>query len=205
MKKIITLILLICLTTSIGTPSIPKHSKVRTEKYQQSEYDKALERAFRLVKPTEIVAYVIQQSFIENVDPTDMVAILHVENPNQKVDAENKNIKKVWNKKKKKYVLEVVSTDNGLFQLNSEYIQEFIQKFWTPHETETFDVNNYKHNTRVAIRLYKSLLKSLNSQDLAVCAYNGGSGNVARNTIPQRTLEKYLPDFKRYKEIMMKE
>lgn len=206
------------ISTSIGVSSVIIRYNNSEPVKKQRYYDLCLERIWRFTQPSEITIYVLNQSIIEGVDPVDMVAILYVENPVENPKAVNKNYKKVWdkktkkmiiateyNKKKERYVPIVESTDNGLFQLNSECVEEFIYKFWTPYETETFNINNYKHNTRVATRLYKSLYKNYQNDLIAVCAYNGGSGNVNRNTIPAKTLHEYMPKFSKYKSIMMKD
>lgn len=76
--------------------------------------------------------------------------------------------------------------DIGLFQLNSKYIKWFEEKFWTSEEK--FDPKNPEHNTIIAARYLKSLLKKYNN-DLkkALYAYNAGPTSVANNDIPQST------------------
>jgi len=204
-KKLVIIILFICISTSVGVSSILLRREAVVAQHKHSYYDKSLEQIWRLVQPSEIVLYVLNQSIAEGAPPVDMIAIMQIENPDQKTNAVNKNYIKKWDNKKKKYVKIVDSTDNGLFQLNSKHIEEFKQLFWYPYETEEFDVNNYKHNTRMAIRLYKSHLIKFGDDELAACAYNCGTGNVSRNTIPKKTLELYLPAFKRYKGKMLNE
>lgn len=218
MKKVLFVIMFCVVSTSIGVSSVLIHYNNSEHVKKQRYYDLCLERVWRFTQPSEIVLYVLNQSIADGVDPVDMIAILYVENPIENPYAVNKNYKKVWdkklkklvvateyNKKKHKYVPIVDSTDNGLFQLNSKHIEEFIYRYWTPYETEVFNVNNYKHNTRIAVRLYKSLYKNYQNDLIAVCAYNGGSGNVNRNTIPFKTLNEYVPKFQQHKAIMIKE
>ena len=77
--------------------------------------------------------------------------------------------------------------------LNSKYIETFKKLYW--YEDEKFDVFNYKHNTKISIRLYKDLRERLNCPYLAVMAYNAGIGSVLRCEIPEKTIEVYLKNW----------
>jgi hypothetical protein len=158
-----------------------------------------IEKIFRLTKVDQYVLYVLEQCKKENVDPLEMISILQIENPVHKVKALNINYVKVWDRKLKKFILKESSRDIGLFQLNNKCFNTFIQFYWDKYnEKEKFDPYNYKHNTRIAVRLHKANKKLFNgSQYYSVLAYNTGSGNVQRATVNKRTAFEYWPKFKK--------
>lgn len=162
--------------------------------------DYYIEAASRLTVLDEATLYVIEICKEEKVDPLEILAILQIENPLHKYNALNINYTKVWNKKLKKYVKKELSRDEGLFQLNSACLDTFIRCYWVRYgETEEFNPMNYKHSTRVAVRLHKANKRQLEgSLYYAVMAYNTGIGNVLRGTPSRRTVEEYWPLFKSY-------
>ena len=76
--------------------------------------------------------------------------------------------------------------DLGMWQLNSNYIEWFCQKFW--HNEHEFDVENPFDNTYVALRIIKWLFKQINNSNLieqypdtewlVAVAYNAGIGRL---------------------------
>lgn len=81
------------------------------------------------------------------------------------------------------------SRDLGFCQLNSYYLDEFVDRFWI--EEEEFNVYNHRHNSIVAFRLLKSLYNKYGNWYLALKAYNGGPGRVYTN-VSKSYAEKIL-------------
>ena len=162
--------------------------------------DYFLEKAARVVKMDDVTGYVIQVCKQEGVCPLELLAILQVENAAHNPSAVNTNYRSEWSRKLRKNVRVVASRDIGLFQLNSLYIEHFKYFYWDKYgETEEFDPYNYKHNTRVAARLYKANSRALgNSLYYSVLAYNAGIGSVWRAEVPSSTSSEYWPLCNKY-------
>lgn len=160
--------------------------------------------ALRLTVLDEATCYVLEVCKQEEVDPLEMLAILQLENPKHKHDALNINYKLVYSKKLKREIKKEVSRDEGLFQLNSLCTDIFVAAFWTAYgETEEFNPRNYKHSTRVAVRLHKDNKKQFKGElYYAVLTYNAGAGRVARGNVPEHTLNVYWPRFIKYYSIL---
>jgi len=163
----------------------------------QTQRDYALECATRIFVINEVCAFIIDTAIEENVDPLEVLAYIKNENPKLNPNAVGKNIKyeKVWNKKLKRFCIKekVLSEDKGIGQLNSKYVDVFVDKYW--YEKEDFDVFNYEHNIKVSIRLYKDLRQRLHYPYMATMAYNAGIGSVLRNEIPEVTIKHYLKNW----------
>lgn len=84
------------------------------------------------------------------------------------------------------------TTDLGLWQLNSRYIDLFAV-YWGKGN---FDVLNWKCNTYSALNHIKMLCDNLETTDEVIKAYNCGIGAVMSGRIPQST-ENYLLRVKR--------
>lgn len=200
MKKVFfTLVLMLCVEGST-TSNINFQKNENHYCTVQTQRDHALECATRIFPLNEIVIYIIDIAIEEKVDPIKILAFIKVENPNLVSDAKNENIiyKKVYDKKKKKYIDKktVVSYDTGIGQLNSKYLSEYEWFYWIKKgEVEKFDPENYKHNIKIAIRLFKTLERELKNESAAVMAYNAGIGRVMNNQIPQKTFYFYLPQY----------
>lgn len=210
MKKVIFIVLL-CFLVEMTTTSFINNKQYDSGLYYNrplTQRDAYIEQASRLYPLNEITLYIIDTSILEGVNPLDTLAYIKVENPRLELNAYSKNVvkQKVYNKKTKKYITvqKTLSEDAGFAQLNSKHISEFKERFWQD-QNDDFDVYNYKHNIKVSIRLYKSLLKGLNNNsNSAVMAYNAGYGKITRKTIPYKTLMFYLPQFLNNKRIMEK-
>lgn len=73
--------------------------------------------------------------------------------------------------------------DLGLWQLNSRYVDEFVDNYWDADEK--FYVYNWEHNTYIAVRHLQWLAGQFdNDYKKAITAYNAGINNVLRDTIP---------------------
>lgn len=206
--SLVILLLLLCVDARAPVASsyrAPILQKPLLYAYPETYKDFYLRKAANLVILDEVTSYVIQVCEKEDVHPLQMLAVLQVENPAHNPLALNVNYKKLWNKKLKKYVKAEVSRDEGLFQLNNLCLPHFLYFYWELYgETEEFDVNNYQHNTRIAVRLHKANSRALGgSLYYSVLAYNAGIGNVQRGTVPERTANNYWPLFKRYYTKMM--
>lgn len=191
----IFILFLCCETLSVSNLKTYKYSEFYYTVQTQRDY--ALECASRIFKLNEICAFIIDTAIEESVDPLEVLAYIKNENPNLNPKAIGRNIKyeKVWNKKAKKFLIKkvVLSEDKGIGQLNSKYINIFVNKYW--YEDEKFDVFNYRHNIKVSIRLYKDLRERLNCPYLATMAYNAGVGSVLRSEIPEKTIKVYLKNW----------
>lgn len=184
-----------CETLSVSSLKVYKYPELYYTVQTQRDY--ALECASRIFKLNETCAFIIDTAIEESVDPLEVLAYIKNENPNLNPKAIGRNIKyeKVWNKKAKKFLIKkvVLSEDKGIGQLNSKYINIFVNKYW--YEDEKFDVFNYRHNIKVSIRLYKDLRERLNCPYLATMAYNAGVGSVLRSEIPEKTIKVYLKNW----------
>lgn len=207
-KTILLIILFLVIPVGIetGMKTLFEFKKDTVAEYDEpmTLYDYYLQRMFNNGIPDAIDLYVLERCIIEKVNPLEILSILFVENPTKKVDACNTNykIEKKYNKKTKKYytVKIILSQDRGLFQLNSKYIDKFIQDFWIAYgETEEFDINNYQHNTRVAVRLYKWLCSIEQFKGKGwyypVMSYNAGYGSVLSKKVPFKTSHDYVQKF----------
>ena len=207
-KRSLGIILCVLLSATITAPWAATISRSYTpiaSSYTASTYEEHYYGIVtRLTALDDYTLYVLQVCKEENIDPLEMIAILQVENPKHKESAVNINYKKVWNKKTKRYVKVEDSRDVGLFQLNSKCFPDFEWFFWQKAgETEEFNPENYRHNTRVAVRLHKSNTKQFNgSLYYAVLAYNSGSGKVSSKRVASHTVDVYWPLFKKYYAIL---
>lgn len=137
----------------------------------------------------------------ENIDFLEVLPILMIENTTAYPFAIGKNYRKVFCPEKNKIINKVVSKDVGLFQLNSQYYDLFEKSYWD--KEEVFDVFNYKHNSIVAIRLFKDLKKTFNNQTMyAVLAYNAGAGSVLNKSVPEKTYKEYLSKYYKYRNMI---
>lgn len=207
MKKIIFTFLFILCVESLTTPSSNIHKTYVGYANVLSYRQQAIKASTEIFPLNEIVLFIIDTCLEENVNPIEMLAIIKVENPKLDPFAVNQNVvyKKVYDKHRKKYIEKkiVVSEDCGIGQINSRFLQENIWFYWINRgETEEFDVFNYKHNIKLATRLYKTLKRELKNSHSAAMAYNAGIGSVLKNDIPQTTLYFYLPRFISYIEQM---
>jgi len=203
LKKIIMSSLVCCLAVSVGMSSISSFpATLVNSRFPRTFEDYYLEKATGLTMLDAATIYTIERCKIEGVDPLQMLAILQVENPKHRTNALNINYKREWSKKK--YVQVEDSRDVGLFQLNSKCFPDFIHFYWNKYgETEEFNPKNPQHNTRVAVRLHKANYEQFNgSVYYAVLAYNAGSGNVRRDTVPVKTSQEYWPAYLKYYTIM---
>jgi len=209
-KKFLFILLFSCIPIGIGISSM-YHANSITYKtgavcnYPMTYKDYCLEKMFKKGIPSEIDLYVLDVCIQEKVNPFEMLSILNNENPEQDpfVDSPNYGFEKIYNKKLKKYykVKTLLSTDSGLFQLNSKPMTYFIETFWVKcNETETFNVHNYKHNTRMAVRIYKSLRNSVAFKNSGwyypVMCYNAGYGKVINKKVSKKTSIDYVNKFK---------
>lgn len=210
MKKIFIFIVLLLISELATVPS----TNIRIYKavdytnvcrYPLDQRSNAIDKSRNLFTLNEKVLYIIDQALIEQVDPLDVLSYFKIENPYLDEKAINKNytIEKKYDRKQKKWIKTKIlkSTDIGLGQLNTKHIDEFVAKFWIAYgETEKFNPYNYKHNTRVSIRLFKSNLKTFDGNVIcAVMAYNAGVGKISSYNIPQKTLMFYIPLFNKYR------
>ena len=191
----IFILFLCCKTLSVSNLKTYKYSEFYYTVQTQRDY--ALECASRIFKLNEICVFIIDTAIEESVDPLEVLAYIKNENDCLNPKAVGRNIKyeKVWNKKSKKFIYKkiILSEDCGIGQLNSKYIETFKRLYW--HEDEEFDVFNYKHNTKLSVRLYKDLRERLNCPYLAVMAYNAGIGSVLKSQIPEKTIKVYLKNW----------
>lgn len=200
MKKVLLVLVFMFCVESLSNSKINLKKDVNHYCTVQTQRDYALACATRIFPLNEIVIYIIDTAIEEKVDPIKILAFIKVENPNLVSDAKNENVvyKKVYDKKKKKYINKktVVSYDTGIGQLNSKYLSEYEWFYWIKKgEVEKFDPENYKHNIKIAIRLFKTLERELKNESSAVMAYNAGIGRVMNNQIPQKTFYFYLPQY----------
>ena len=200
MKKVFfTLVLMLCVEGST-TSNINFQKNENHYCTVQTQRDHALECATRIFPLNEIVIYIIDTAIEEEVDPIEVLAFIKIENPKLFEKAKNENVvyKKIYDEKKKIYINKkfVLSYDIGIGQLNSKYLSEYEWFYWTnKDEKEKFDPENYKHNIKVAIRIFKTLKRELKNKSSAAMAYNAGIGSVLKNDIPQTTLYFYLPQY----------
>jgi len=127
---------------------------------------------------------IISLSLERNINPILMLSFLEQENPDHNPLAVHKNVK----------AGKVLSEDFGLFQINSKWLSFFIESYWK--EDRSFDVFNARDNTILAIEIFKSLINKFNDINLAVMAYNAGSGRVIKNKIPEST-KRYFYNYKK--------
>lgn len=72
--------------------------------------------------------------------------------------------------------------DLGLWQLNSRYVDSFVNNYWD--SDEEFNVYNWAHNTYIAVRHLQWLANQFdNDYKKTIIAYNAGISNVSRGTI----------------------
>ena len=72
--------------------------------------------------------------------------------------------------------------DLGLWQLNSRYVDSFVNNYWD--SDEEFNVYNWAHNTYIAVRHLQWLANQFdNDYRKTITAYNAGISNVSRGTI----------------------
>lgn len=77
--------------------------------------------------------------------------------------------------------------DLGLWQLNSRYVDEFVNNYWD--SDEEFDVYNWEHNTYIAVRHLQWLAgKFYNDYKKTITAYNAGINNVLKDTTPSSSI-----------------
>lgn len=86
------------------------------------------------------------------------------------------------------------SFDLGLCQLNSNFLEDFIYKYWNENLYGEFRVFNYQHNIIIAVKHFKTLLRNTSTVEQAVMAYNCGLSAVLNNKIPQTT-KHYLENW----------
>lgn len=135
------------------------------------------------------VIFVVDTCLENSVNPLVFLALLKNENPTLNCFAVNKNNND--------------SFDLGLCQLNSNFLEDFIFKYWDENLYGEFNVFNWQHNSIIAIKHFKTLLKNTDTVEKAVMAYNCGLGNVERNSIPKITLhylEKWNENYIKMKE-----
>lgn len=200
MKKFIFTFLFILCIESLTTPSSNIHKTYVGYATVLSHREHAIKASTEIFTLNEIVLYIIDTCLEENVNPLEMLAIIKIENPKLDPFAVNQNVayKKIYDKRKNKYIKKkiIVSYDTGIGQLNSKYLTEYEWFYWTKKgEVEKFDPENYKHNIKIAIRLFKTLERELKNESSAVMAYNAGIGRVMNNQIPLKTLYFYLPQY----------
>lgn len=87
--------------------------------------------------------------------------------------------------------------DIGLMQLNSRYLEEFVDKYWD--KEEHFDVYSASHNMFIGASILVELHGKLGTWERAVKAYNTGIGSVLRgkrtesaNKYYDRVIDKYV-------------
>ena len=77
--------------------------------------------------------------------------------------------------------------DLGLWQLNSRYVDSFVNNYWD--SDEEFNVYNWAHNTYIAVRHLQWLANQFdNDYRKTIIAYNAGISNVSRDTIPSSSI-----------------
>lgn len=85
------------------------------------------------------------------------------------------------------------SYDYGLMQLNSNYLEYFVDKYWDSEEE--FDPFNGEHSLRVAARHLEWLLSRTGNVDDAIKAYNVGLTSVRtgrRQTVAERYFNRVM-------------
>lgn len=130
------------------------------------------------------VIFIIDTCLENNVNPLVFLALLKNENPTLNCFAVNKNNNG--------------SLDLGLCQLNSNFLEDFIYKYWDENLYGEFYVFNYQHNIIIAIKHFKTLLRNTKTVEQAVMAYNCGLSAVLNDKIPQTTkhyLEKWNENY----------
>ena len=105
------------------------------------------------------------------VDPVVCLAIAEVENPNLDPLCVHIN--------------ENGTADLGLFQLNSNYIEYFKDRYWD--FSFNFNPMNGCHNAYVAMRLISRLYSLLGDWDGVVMAYNCGYTCIVNGSVPKST------------------
>lgn len=89
--------------------------------------------------------------------------------------------------------------DLGLFQINPEYLDYFIEQYWSGDKQEVirvlgkyekFNWRDPRHNTYMGVRILRSLMEDprLNTWQ-ALIAYNCGKARVLSGLIPQTSLD----------------
>jgi hypothetical protein len=200
MRKLLIFCFLAVAISQIGSSNIPFYKEENLFYNKPVSYrEYAIDKLFKVGIPNEITLTVLDVCIEENVDFFDVLSILLIENSTFNIRATNTNYKQVYSRRLKRNVRQIASKDEGLFQLNSEYLEYFIWKYWK-EEDGKFDIYNYIHNTKVAVRLYKDLLRIFNGQKYyAVMAYNAGAGRVANKEVPVSTSSTYINLFYTYR------
>lgn len=160
--------------------------KIETDKTTREFFIYRSEIIFPFCKE---VIFVVDTCLENNVNPLVFLALLKNENLTLNCFAINKNKND--------------SSDLGLCQLNSNFLEDFIFKYWDENVYGEFNVFNWQHNSIIAIKHFKTLLKNTDTVEKAVMAYNCGLGNVERNSIPKSTLhylEKWNENYIKMKE-----
>jgi hypothetical protein len=124
----------------------------------------------------EIHFYIIEQAKINNVPPSVANWLQVEETGNWKTGAWGASIRSRVPSREGYY-------SYGIFQIYMEpsNIEDLLKNYWwTFGETETFDVMNPYHNTRLAMRYLAGLHRQFRTWYLACCGYGWGPGNMER-------------------------
>ena len=182
MKKIAFVICFLCIV------SFTSELEFKTYVYK-SETNKTVEEYFidkseRLFPFRGEVVFTVKICLENDINPLVFLSLLKNENTTLNNFAVNVNSNG--------------SFDLGLCQLNSNFLEDFVYKYWNENLYGEFRVFNYQHNIIIAVKHFKTLLRNTKTVEQAVMAYNCGLSAVLNDKIPQTTkhyLEKWNENY----------
>ena len=184
MKKIAFIICFLCIVSFTSELEL----EFKTYFYKP-EINKTVEECF--IDKSELlfpfcgeIIFTVKTCLENDINPLVFLSLLKNENPTLNNFAVNENNNG--------------SFDLGLCQLNSNFLEDFIYKYWNENLYGEFNVFNYQHNIIIAVKHLKTLLRNTKTVEQAVMAYNCGLSAVLNNRIPQTTkhyLEKWNENY----------